>query len=133
MLCVKTYLAPSKIDGIGLFAGQDIKRGETTWKFTEGFDSSFEIEEVAKMPLLLQVFIKKYAALSITTNKYILGNDDVRFTNHSSNPNLESAIVADETEKIARAKRNIKKGEELTIDYRTFDKDSAASDKEYLK
>jgi SET domain-containing protein len=133
MLCVKTYLAPSKIQGIGLFADEDIKKGEITWKYTEGFDSSFGIDEVAKMPPHLQIFIKRYSGLSMITNKYILGNDDVRFTNHSSNPNLESVIIAGETEKVARAKRDVKRGEEMTIDYRTFDKNDATSNKEYLK
>ena len=133
MLLVKTYLAPSKIEGIGLFAGQNIKKGETTWEYTSGFDSSFEERSIKNMPSILQDFIYNYASLSMISNKYILGNDNVRFTNHSSKPNLESVKIKGEVEKIARAKRDIKKGEELTIDYRTFDREDAMSKRDYLK
>ncbi len=133
MLLIKTYIAPSKIEGIGLFADENIKKGEITWKYTPDFDLEFSQEEIEKMPLLLRDFILTYASLSMVSNKYILGNDNVRFTNHSSNPNLDSISIEGEQEKVARAKRNIKKGEELTIDYRGFDKNDAVSNKEYLK
>lgn len=132
MLLIKTHLAPSNIEGVGLFARQNIKKGTVTWKYTPEFDSSFETKRIKEMPKLLQDFILNYSSLSMVTDKYILGNDNVRFTNHSSKPNLESVNVKGEIEKVARAKRDIKKGEELTIDYRTFDKSDASSDKEYL-
>jgi|SRR3990170_5106878 len=133
MLLVKTYLSPSKIEGIGVFAGQDIQKGTTTWKFAPGFDLAFSQKEVEAMPPLLQQFMKKYSVLSMVSGKYVLCNDDARFTNHSASPNLESVVVKGGVEKIARANRNIRKGEELTIDYRTIDKADAASDEGYLK
>ena len=129
---MKTYLAPSTIEGIGLFAGQDIQKGTITWKFAPGFDLSFSKEEVGDMPPLTQQFTKKYSVLSMVSGKYVLCNDDARFTNHSASPNLESVIVEGEIEKIARANREIEKGEELTIDYRSIDTMDAVSDEEYL-
>ena len=133
MLLVKTYLAPSMIEGIGIFAGQDIQKGTVTWKFSPGFDLSFSKKEVKAMPPLLQQFMKRYSVLSMISGTYVLCNDDARFTNHSASPNLESVIVEGDAEKIARANRDIRKGEELTIDYRKIDKADAVSDKEYLK
>lgn len=133
MLFVKTYLVPSKIEGIGLFAGQNIKKGTITWKFAPGFDLSFSEKEVEDMPPLLQKFMKKYSVLSMISGSYVLCSDDARFTNHSSTPNLESVRVDGEAEKIAIAKRDIEKGEELTIDYRTIDKKDSVSGEEYLR
>ena len=133
MLLVKTYPAPSRIEGIGVFAGQDIQKGTVTWKFEPGFDLSFSKEEVGDMPPLTQQFMKKYSVLSMVSGTYVLCNDDARFTNHSASPNLESIIVKGDAEKIARANRDIRKGEELTIDYRTIDQADAVSDKGYLK
>lgn len=133
MLTVKTYLSPSKIEGLGLFAGEDIKKDDVTWKYTPGFDLEYSQEELEKMPEMLQDYIKTYAALSMVSNKYILGSDDVKFTNHSPDPNLESVQIEGEREKIARAKKDIRKGEEMTIDYRGFDKNDAVSDKKYLR
>jgi SET domain-containing protein len=132
MLLIKTRIAPSDINGIGLFADEDIHQGTITWKFTPGFDLYFSKEEMNKLPLKLKDFIQTYAALSMVTGKYVLGSDDVRFTNHSSTPNLESVKINSETEKVARALRDIKKGEELTIDYRQFDEADANSTREYL-
>jgi len=133
MLLVKTFLAPSKIEGIGLFADQDIAKNTITWKFSPAFDSVFEIDKINKMPALLKDFIKSYASLSMISNKYILGNDNVRFTNHSTKPNLISKKIDGEIEKVAMTTRNIKKGEELTIDYRSFDKNDANSKRDYLQ
>ena len=130
---MKTYLAPSTIEGIGIFAGQDIQKGTVTWKYSPGFDLSFSKEEVKAMPPLLQQFMKRYSVLSMISGTYVLCNDDARFTNHSASPNLESVILKGDAEKIARANRDIRKGEELTIDYRNIDKADAVSNTEYLK
>ena len=63
----------------------------------------------------LKNYIESYASLSMISNQYILGNDNVRFTNHSTKPNLVSKKIDYEAEKVAMASRDIKKGEELTI------------------
>lgn len=133
MLLVKTFLAPSKIEGIGLFADQNITKDTITWEFTPEFDTGFDINKINKMPALLKDFIKSYASLSMISNQYILGNDNVRFTNHSTKPNLVSKRINREVEKVAIALRDIKKGEELTIDYRSFDKNDANSKGDYLQ
>ncbi len=132
MLLIKTYLAPSKIHGVGLFAGENIKKTQVTWKYNANFDKSFTVQEVNKMPNLLKKFVREYASLSTQTKKYILCNDNARFTNHSTNANLEAIKMKGEIELIARAKKDIKKGEELTINYRTIDNIDAKSKKGYL-
>lgn len=133
MLLVKTYIAPSKIHGIGLFADENIKENTVTWKFDPAIDILLSEKEIAKLPNITQEFIKEFGSLSKLSNKYILSADNARFTNHSSHPNLESKIVTGEPEAIALANRDIKKGEELTIDYRGFDRLSEKSGQAYLK
>ena len=41
MLMVKTKLGLSSIEGIGLFADEDIKAATITWRFIPGFDQLF--------------------------------------------------------------------------------------------
>ncbi len=134
MLLVKTILGASKINGIGLFAGEDVKERTLIWRYNPVFDSSFTPQQVDKLPLLLQEFIKTYAALSTISGNYILSNDHARFTNHSSSPNVIALKIHGETELITKAARDIKRGEEITVDYRVIDKaDAEVGDAEYLK
>ncbi len=133
MLLVKTYIAPSKIEGIGLFAGEDIKKGTLTWKYEPNFDYALSPGQVEKMPDLTKNFIKRYGTLSVESGLYIMCGDDARFTNHSNRPNLDAVKKDGEQEKVAIANRDIKKGEELAIDYRVIDKADATSNKEYLE
>ena len=133
MLLVKTYLSSSKIQGIGLFADEEINEGTITWRYRPGFDLSFTEEDVEHMPRILRDYFQKYASLSLKTGKYVLSGDDSRFINHSSNSNLEAFELDDDLELASRAKKDIDIGEELTIDYRSFDKDSLVSKKSYLR
>lgn len=45
MLLIPTFLAPSKIHGIGLFTSGDIKKGTIIWKFDHRVDQKFSKEE----------------------------------------------------------------------------------------
>jgi hypothetical protein len=38
MLMVRTYLAPSAIEGLGVFAGEFIERGRLVWTLNPLFD-----------------------------------------------------------------------------------------------
>ncbi|MDO8341401.1 MAG: SET domain-containing protein [Candidatus Woesebacteria bacterium] len=132
MLLIKTYLAPSRIHGIGLFANEDIKKGTITWRFDPAIDILITEEQISRLPINVSEFIKEYGSLSKSSHKYVLSADNTRFTNHSSKPNLESKFSDEESEAIAIANRDINKGEELTIDYRVFDKLSENSKQDYL-
>src|SRR5262245_65732568 len=50
MLLVKTYLDKSAIHGLGVFAGQVIRKGTKVWRFVEGFDRAYRPTEFAKLP-----------------------------------------------------------------------------------
>ncbi len=46
MLMVSTYVAPSAIDGLGVFAGESVARGSLMWSLNPKFDISISREEI---------------------------------------------------------------------------------------
>lgn len=120
MLMVKTKLKETKSKGIGLFADQNIAKDTIVWKNNK--DLSFvkwnEKEwRNLKNKLTIESFkqINRYVYKYMKDNKYYLNLDDTRFINHSKNPNIIEGKLGDDI-----ARRNIKSGEEITIDYETF-------------
>lgn len=121
MLLVKTRLAPSPIAGLGLYADQDIKKGQPTWRFIRGLDLTLAAPVVAMMPEQVREFLMYYAYLHTRTGHYVICADDARFMNHSASPNTIGDYPHDEPEGLDVAVRDIARGEELTCDYLTFD------------
>ncbi len=115
MFHVKIELKKSKIHGIGLFAGQDISKGQKIYTGNENLDLFLSEEECSKLALDEQNTIKHYGYFDKAKSKWHLSFDDIRFCNHSSDGNITLK------EKSLVAKRDIAKGEELTQDYREFE------------
>lgn len=122
MMLVKTKVLPSKLHGLGLFADQFIPKGTVIWKFTPGFDLRFTEEQIKKFPKILRDYLENYYWLNEKTGKYVFSSDNGKYFNHSKNPNSLSAYYEGEEEVITKALRDIKKGEEITDDYTTFEK-----------
>jgi len=116
MLRVKTYLSKSKISGIGLFAGENIKKGTITWSYSSYFLLKLTQDDIDKMN---DDEKKRFYALDHywinKNNNYIISLDNDRFMNHSIDPNVAST---DDNCEIAI--KDIKIDEELTVDYRTL-------------
>ena len=93
----------SKIEGFGVFASRNFKKGEVVIKW----DISYQLtsEEVKK----IQASEKRYVAF--LDGKYILMQPPARYVNHSCDANTYADNFCD------IAKRDIKKGEEITDDY----------------
>lgn len=119
MLLVKTYLDKSTIHGLGVFAGELIRKGTKIWRFVEGFDHAYSPKQFAKLPKPAREFLKNYGYRVDGEILFTVDND--RHINHSEDPNtyLKSGY--------AIARRNIRKGEEITNDYREFDAGLCAS------
>ncbi|HEY4505013.1 MAG TPA: SET domain-containing protein [Candidatus Paceibacterota bacterium] len=118
MLLVKTVLRKSGKHGIGLFAGQFIRKGTVTWKYTPWFDISYSKEKIRKMSKVAKKQVLYYAYFDYKLKKFVLPSDDERFINHSANPkhiNIESTPDRD------TALRDIRPGEELLCDYHKFE------------
>ena len=100
----------SSIQGTGLFANRDFKKGEiiTHWNVK----GSFTREEATGLPP------EQKKRLSFAGNdKYGIVSEPACFVNHSCTPNTNSINQTDV------ASREIKKGEEITADY-TSDEDT---------
>ena len=113
MLLVKTYLGKSRIHGLGVFAGQSIRKDAKIWRFVYGFDRFYTRKRLAKLPNAARDYIKLHGYQ--WKNEILLSMDYDTFMNHSENPNtyFRNGYVL--------ARSNIRKGEEITNDYRAFE------------
>ncbi len=100
----KLYTAKSKIAGRGVFAGEDIKNGEFVLLMT-----GKTIHKVYRTESDLNVG-KTWVCIGV--HKWMAPDFPVKFMNHSCDANL-----AYKTPRRIYARRDIKKDEELTIDY----------------
>ena len=117
MLQVKTKLGSSKIHGIGVFANQNIKKGQVVWKFTSLLDRLIDLNIFEKMPKDMKLFVRTYGWK--WKNYWVLSGDNDRFLNYSTKPNVKDRPgLADSI-----AARDINKGEELTCNYSKFCED----------
>ena len=113
MLLVKTYLDKSAIHGLGVFAGQFIRKGTKIWRFVEGFDRAYSPRQFARLPQPARDYIRFHGYR--VDGEIILTADHDCHMNHSDDANtyLHNGY--------AIARRNIAKGAEITNDYREFE------------
>jgi uncharacterized protein len=113
MLLVKTYLDKSAIHGIGVFAGQSIRKGTKIWRFVEGFDRCYTPRQFARLPKPARDFIRRYGYSA--DGEILLTADHDCHMNHSEKPNTywKNGYTI--------ALRDIRKGAEITGSYRIFD------------
>jgi SET domain-containing protein len=114
MYLIKTYLAESNIAGIGVFAAEDVSAGTVVWKYVPGFDQSITPGQFERLPPQAREFMRTYSYFN--GGAHHLDGDHGRFTNHSDEPNTG----LDEQKRFV-ARSAIRKGEEITSDYREFD------------
>lgn len=113
MLLVKTYLDKSTIHGLGVFAGEFIRKGTKVWRFVPGFDRAWSPRDFAKLPKQARDYVLRYGYR--VDGEVLLTCDHDHHMNHSTRSNTQwrnGHIVA---------KRDIAKGEEITNDYRMLD------------
>ena len=113
MLTIKTKLKEVPGKGIGLISDQEIKKGQTVWIYNPIIDITVKKKDVTKE---VKDFFDIYSC-DLGGDIYMLNVDDARFINHSKNPNIKNLGSYDKS----IALKNIKKGEEITIDYNTID------------
>ena len=112
MLLVPTYVAPSRIHGLGLFAAERIPARTKMWAFQPGLDAFIPDELYQRLPEFQKSFLDHYGFRSpIWPGGVVIGFDHSRYINHSATPNTDN-----ETE-FAFAARDIEKDEEITCDY----------------
>lgn len=122
MLKIKSYLDASKVHGIGLYAGENIKEGSIVWQFNPFIDQIFSIRKFRTVSQSVNNFGLQhlYASSYKRNNKYFYITDNARFINHSNDQ--YNIIFVDDFNEVAT--RSIKKGEEILENYfLSYDKD----------
>jgi len=113
MFLIDTYLDKSKIHGVGVFSKENVKKGDKIKEVRPEFEIEFDVKNLPKMPLSLAKFIDTHSYERCLGSKtYVLGIDNEKYINHSDNPSVDDDGIA---------LKNIKIGDEITIDYRDFD------------
>jgi len=116
MIKIKTKLDKSQIAGIGVFADQEIRSGEIVWSMNKLSVVRISPEDYRNLSEEEKSFIDEKDYYWIDNDgSYMIPADDSRFINHSENPN-----VIDKDDYTTIAARDIKIGEELTMNYRTL-------------
>ena len=111
MLLIDTYLDKSKIQGVGVFAKENVTKGQQIKKVRPEFEMRFDKKNLPQMPLALANFIQTHS-WEDDKDIYVMGIDNEKYMNHSTDPNVNAEGIA---------LKDIKIGDEITIDYRDFD------------
>lgn len=115
-MLVSTYVAPSALDGVGVFAAEAIKKGAVIWRFDPSFDRLIPLDRYLAAPPHLKDLLDRYAYPSPEESGFLIYEvDNGRFMNHSETPNTDFSDF-----RAGRALRNIEAGEELTCNYADF-------------
>lgn len=103
-------LAASKIHRWGVYAESAIPAKRKVIEYTGEKISRRETKRRAEAPLNYLFTLDKYWTLDGSS-----GGSGAEYINHSCEPNLEARILRGHI--LYLSKRNIRKGEELTVDY----------------
>lgn len=116
MMTVRCYLAPSAIEGLGVFCHEPVAKGDVVWRFDPRFDQMIPRAAVELADPVMREFLERYGYDHPDHPDHLmLDADEGRFMNHTETPNLDFR-GAD----AGIALRDIPAGEELTCDYREF-------------
>lgn len=116
MLLVRTYVAPSAIEGVGVFAAEPVPAGTAIWRLEPKLDRLIPAADYEAAGPVLRDLLDRYAYPSPDRPGFLVYEvDNGRFMNHADAPNADFSTPAGGT-----ALRAIAAGEELTCDYGEF-------------
>lgn len=118
MMLVRTYIAASSIEGLGVYADEFIRAGSLIWQLNPKFSMTFSASEIETLPEHTKEFIHKYSFphLLLGEDYVVVELDNGRYMNHSNKPNTDFTQF-DRGFSI----RDIHPGEEITCNYHEFD------------
>lgn len=119
MFIVKTSLRPSRIQGIGCFTDEPLKKGQVVWQYDPRFDLHIPLSDLPGFPAAVQEHLRIYTYIEMVNGQEVMVYcaDLSKHMNHSNTPNLFD--TPDNLQEIAA--RDIEAGEELTCNYFSFD------------
>ena len=117
MLLISTYVAPSSIQGLGVFADEFVPTGNLLWDFNPKFDILVNEMELGTLPPHVQSFIARYSYPHLgMADHRVIDVDNAKYMNHSLTPNTDFRVF----EK-GYAIVDIAPGQEITCNYHEFD------------
>lgn len=117
MLLISTYVAPSSIEGLGVFADEYVPCGSLMWRLNPKFDILVNEMELGALPPHMQSFIARYSYPHLDMAGYrVIDMDNGKYMNHSLNPNTDFRIFD-----AGYALVDIAPGDEITCNYHEFD------------
>lgn len=117
MMTVPTYVGPSTIEGVGVFAAEPISAGTPIWTLNDSLDLLLTEQQLAGLPPLQREVIERYGYPHMTrAGLTVLEFDNGRFMNHCDTPNTDFRDPD-----TGWAIRDIAAGEEITSNYSEFD------------
>jgi SET domain-containing protein len=117
MMLIRTYLASSEIQGLGVFTGEFVAKGSPLWVLNPKFDIFLREAEIEALPRHMQDFVARYSYPHLELPEIrVIDCDDGKYMNHSDQPNTDFRRFD-----IGYAVRDIAAGEEITCSYYEFD------------
>ncbi|MGD0531836.1 MAG: SET domain-containing protein-lysine N-methyltransferase [Methyloceanibacter sp.] len=117
MMLIRTFLAPSEIQGLGVFAGEFVPSGSELWMLTPKFDIFISVSELDMLPPHMQDFVMRFSYPHLEMpGVRVLDCDDGKFMNHSERPNTDFRVFDK-----GYALTDIAVADEITCNYYEFD------------
>jgi len=117
MLLIDTFVGPSVIEGVGVFAAEPVRAGQPIYRFEPAFDRLISPADLAVMPESIRRFIDRYTYPHPSDpSLLVLDADNGRHMNHSGRPNTDFSDAV-----FGYAIRDIAAGEEITCNYAEFE------------
>lgn len=113
MIHINYTIKRSSVHGIGLFADQDIEKGDLIYTPSPLLDVDITPHEFESLSQSEKREVAYYGYFHPKTNKYHVAFDAIRILNHGSH----NANITQDENMVMRAARDIKQGEELLQNY----------------
>jgi hypothetical protein len=123
MMLVRSYVAQSPIEGLGVYADQFIPAGTLIWKLNHNFIATFARGGLGDLPPHIREFVEKYSFPDFENEELLYVEiDNGKFMNHSEKPNTDFKAFSE-----GYAICDIAEGEEITCNYYEFDSSFAGA------
>lgn len=119
MIHIKYKLGKSKLHGIGLFAEENLKKGQVIYTASPLLDVDISKQQFNSLDEKEQREIKYWGFWDEPNNVWHVDFDNSKFINHSFEPTLTQDSKHKDAYLVTT--KNIKKGEELTQNYLEFE------------
>ena len=117
MMLVRTFVAQSDIQGLGVFSAEFVPAGRQLWVLNPKFDVFVYPNEISMLPAHMRDYVARYSYPHLEIPGFVIVDcDNGRFMNHSLTPNTDFRIFDK-----GYALVDIAQGEELTCNYHEFD------------